>query len=272
MAIYIFDTETTGGTNQENIQFAMIKYEDDTLSEITKSIVLYTLPPSEDITPAALAVHGTTLTKLKEKTPLCDYKKYLSFVHSFLSKLTENDWLIGYNHIDFDIRYLQTNFVEYGLPEVNIKANILDVIALSRKMFKSNEIGAYNLNATYCMLAENNDALIDKLFEIRNTHDALVDVKLTAWILKKMMKRLSKTTLVEMQEFLTQPMLVDEIPFGKYKNSMIADVLESDPRYLRWIVNEPSMNTKYPDLVYTLKKMLTADIEYKNKLDKQTYS
>lgn len=272
MAIYVIDTETTAGFKQENIQFAMIGYENDTLSTVIKRKILYTLPPTEKILPAAIAVHGITLRKLQQKTPLCEYDIYLKTIHSFLSNLTENDWLVGYNHIDFDIRYLQTNFVEHGLSEVNIKANILDVITLARKMFQPSEIGGYTLNAVYCMLANDNEDTINKLFQIRSTHDALIDVKLTAWILKRMMKHLNKTTLIEMLDYLSLPTLIEEIPFGKYKGSLITDILESDAQYLRWISREPTMKTKYPDLVYTIGKVLTSDIEYKNSLDRQTYN
>jgi uncharacterized protein (DUF3820 family) len=134
------------------------------------------------------------------------------------------------------------------------------------------EIGGYSLNAVYCMLANNDEAVIDKLFKIRSTHDALVDVKLTAWILKRMMKHLNKTTLIEMSEYLTLPTIVEEIPFGKYKGSLIIDVLETDSQYLRWITREASLKTKYPDLIYTINKLLTSDIEYKKTLDRQTYN
>jgi uncharacterized protein (DUF3820 family) len=213
---------------------------------------------------------------MKEKYPEA-YQEYLKNAGQAegLAKADKKHWYDYYKNNLMHNEYKVNNYPNIKFNRLNFKKdyshNLPNYENMPEQLYNSN----YAFTTNY---KNEKDRIYDHLLNVngKDVKDFLSEVIPNAGKKSlhnyKMMKHLNKTTLMEMSEYLTLPTIVEEIPFGKYKGSLIIDVLETDSQYLRWITREASLKTKYPDLIYTINKLLTSDIEYKKTLDRQTYN
>jgi len=47
----------------------------------------------------------------------------------------------------------------------------------------------------------------------------------------------------------------DEMPFGKYKGELIGTVIEDDPQYIYWAINQTSLRIDEPTMKYLKENM-----------------
>ena len=80
-------------------------------------------------------------------------------------------------------------------------------------------------------------------------HRALPDAWVTAHILKRMFQEKTVEDLIE----LTQtPIMIENFNFGKHSGKSVAEVTATDPRYLRWMLQQDFD----ADTVFTIKHHL----------------
>ena len=56
------------------------------------------------------------------------------------------------------------------------------------------------------------------------------------------------------------PMVLTEIPIGKYRGRTFSEILKINPQYLSWMYSNEEIRAKYPDIFYTLTTILNSDV------------
>ena len=154
--VVVFDTETTGGADYDEIcQIAAVEYVDGTLSRTLK---LYICPTCE-MNPWAEDVHGLSMDFLSEHglAPEEAMRQFFEFVG-------DNALLVAHN-ANFDLRMLRQECAKFDLCFTPEGIETCDTLALSRHMrpdLKSHALA--NLIEVYGIAGENShDALDDAL-------------------------------------------------------------------------------------------------------------
>jgi uncharacterized protein (DUF3820 family) len=50
------------------------------------------------------------------------------------------------------------------------------------------------------------------------------------------------------------------MPFGKYKDQPISEILEEDLEYLEWLIEQPWMGESHPDLLEYIEGLIEEEI------------
>lgn len=96
-----------------------------------------------------------------------------------------------------------------------------------------------------------------------NAHDAEGDVNVLVAVFERLFNKIKETektdeaTINKMIEISSTPSLYRKFNFGKYKDSLIEDVVKKDKGYLEWLLNQKmSSEDNDEDWIYTLKYYL----------------
>ena len=123
--VVVFDTETTGGADYDEIcQIAAVEYVDGTLS---RTLALYICPTCE-MNPWAEGVHGLSMDFLSEHgfAPEEAMRQFFEFVG-------DNALLVAHN-ANFDMRMLRQECAKFDLCFTPEGIEICDTLALSRHL------------------------------------------------------------------------------------------------------------------------------------------
>jgi DNA polymerase-3 subunit epsilon len=238
--IVFFDLETTGINivSDRIVELSYLKIFPDGKEESQTFLVNPTIP----IPPKTTAIHGISDEDVKDAPPFSELAKTLS-------KIVEGCDLAGYNSNKFDIPLLAEELLRAGVEIDLKKRKFIDVQVIFHKKEQRTLSAAYKF---YC----------EK--ELENAHSAEADTRATYEILKSQLDRYSdlKNDIDELAKFsshnrnadLVGRIIYDEdgnemFNFGKYKGKKVEEVLEKDPAYYSWM-----MNNEFP--LYT-KKVLT---------------
>ena len=167
--IVVFDTETTGMTNDDEIcQIAAVEYEH---GRECRNMAEY-LTPACPMNPYAEQAHGLSLDFLRQNgvPPAIGLDRFLAFLGG--------DVLLVAHNLRFDMRMLNKACVHYGIEQDGAAIETCDTLALAR--YAMPELGCYTLAN-----------LVDTLgVEGVNSHDALDDARACAGVFFKLIESL----------------------------------------------------------------------------------
>ncbi len=242
--LVFFDLEATGLNvlRDRIVQIALIKYPKDGGEPIELEMLIN---PAMPISEEAMAVHGITPDKLKNK-PV--FEQVAQKIFDFIG---DSD-LSGYNLIRYDVPMLMEEFHRAGIAFDTDKRRIIDVQRIFYKMQPRTLKAAYSY---YCGK------------EMENAHDALADVKATADVLKGQLDKYQGVDWVDgdgytheepirndmqaISDFTNDMNIVDvtqrlkrdrhgviNFNFGKYMGQSVVEVLSKDKPYYHWIMDK----------------------------------
>lgn len=239
--LVFFDIESTGLNviRDRIVQIAFIKYKKEGGDPVELEMLIN---PGIPISPEAMAVHGITPDKLRNKPPFASVAKE---IFDFIGDAD----LAGYNSDRFDVPMLMEEMFRAGF-NLNIdKRRLIDVQKIFYKMEPRTLKAALKF---YC----------DK--ELVGAHDALADVRATADVLKGQLVKYEgvdhedgdgfvkeapiKNDMKAIADFLSDRATLDVtmklrydkegtvvFNFGKYIGKPAGKVLYEDRQYFNWI-------------------------------------
>lgn len=179
----------------------------------------------------------------------------------------------GYNSNNFDIPMMAEEFLRVGIDFDFNKCRLIDASSIFRKMERRNLAAAYKFycghkmeddfeahradqdtEATYRVLLGEIDMYdpakqeeeerklpndMDFLAEFSKNNDNVDFAGRIIW------KPRTDTNGVEIKSTDGKPVMIETFNFGKYKNRPVTEVLQRDPGYYSWIMNNDfTLNTK----------------------------
>lgn len=271
----VLDIETTGNTNQELVSYCEIDYTEN--GEL-RPVVYPCILPEERILPAATALHGIsnfTIDKVRNNpNEIVMYhsqkEAYQAVLQNLIRAVKENMYIIGYNHIKFDLQWLKHNIIRYltnndekQIDKINKLFDILverslDVFALAKKVYSKTFLGDLTLSTVYIQACCKNDEDIQNFLNRRSRHDAREDCYTTVAILHAIAKEqygmltdhnvITNDEIKTLIEKINTPTLLKTIEFGKYKGQTYEEVYNKDINYLYWLAK----NNDNKDVQFTL--------------------
>lgn len=145
------------------------------------------------------------------------------------------EYVIGHN-IDYDIKAIG----ECGIDTSNYRA--ICTLAMSRAVFP--DLEAHNLSALLYFIFNGSEAIRDK---IKGAHSAVVDITLTASLLRKIIRKTGISCMEDLYLFSEESRIPKTMSFGKHRGTALIDL---EPGYINWLL-------KQPDLDPYLRKALT---------------
>jgi DNA polymerase III epsilon subunit-like protein len=240
MAKYVlFDTETTGNQEQDRIiQIgAMIVHSRDEM-EVLDELCLAPVPISIE----AMEVHNITPDLIKDKG-LYDET---DFALKVLELNKKENYLIAHN-ISFDLAMLEKE----GFQD---NYTLIDTLRCSKHLLPDspNHRLQYLRYALELYQIEQTEA--DKLGITIKAHDAIGDVLVMKLLLSKLVRLTQEnyTGVNPMQKLaeLTQtPVMMKTFKFGKYKDREIAEIVNADRGYIKWMRDNLDLDE---DMQFTL--------------------
>ena len=185
-------------------------------------------------------------------------KDALESIYKLLKTFKEkNIYIIGYNHIDYDLRILNEhfekvlNYEKIEFPE----DHLIDVMKLAEKKIEVHFIGNYTMDSVYMFINDNYDAYKT----LRNNRSTITDISMTKEIFSKLVD-LENNDEVSLKfsdivKIINEPKEVNVFNFGKYKGALISDIFVNDRQYISWLMRNGDIRKKNPDLFNTLKKL-----------------
>ena len=225
--LVVFDLETTGlSINLDRIvELAYLKIMPD--GEISKGDWL--INPEMNIPAEVSAIHGITDDKVKDAPTFKDKAE------EFFNIFNDCDYS-GFNVVTFDLPFLKREFLRVGLDFNYESAKIIDAKVIYYFMEPRTLSAAYQF---YCK-KEHVDA-----------HNALADVEATAKILAKQLEKYNETRdwdFIYKIHHAADDRFVDRdrkfywrsgeayLAFSKHRDRSLAEVAETDPGFLSWIL------------------------------------
>ncbi len=237
MRILFFDTETTGNTPEDRIVQLAIK-ERGVQTPIINELFKAPFPiPFE-----SSAVHHISNKMVENKPLFQESSRYAEIKELFESPET----IVVAHNSAFDVAMLEAD----GIHPTNIICTLKTVRALDVDTKFTN----YKLQ--YLRYA------LDMELDVP-AHDALADVIVLEQLFEYLISKMASNGLSEidalkkMENITTEPVLIKDIQFGKYKGSTLSDVAQKDPGYLSWLLTEKLKNPLgEEDWIFTLQKYL----------------
>jgi DNA polymerase-3 subunit epsilon len=232
----IFDLETTGVdvSRDRIVEISIIKVSPDGSEDVKNHRINPTIPiPAE-----ATKVHGITNEDVKD----CPTFKEVA---GSLAAYIEGCDVTGYNSIKFDVPLLVEEFLRAGIDVDFRNRHLVDVQNIFHRMEQRTLVAAYKF---YCRK------------DLTNAHSAEADTRATYDVLLAQLERYPdlQNDMAFLAEFSAKNRNVDYagrivlddngvelINFGKYKGRKVTDVLNKDPGYYSWIMNNDfTLDTK----------------------------
>ncbi len=231
--LIFIDTETTGNELGKD-RLCQVCFQ--TTSGVKSS---YFLPP------LPVSVKAMSITHITNKI-LADKE---TFIGSLMAKELQellNDGILVAHNANFDCAMLEAE-------NLNVPKRIC-TLRVARYLDKENAIPEYNLQYLRYYL----DLDVDGF-----AHNAEDDVKVLKALFERLLTKMTKEigdekkAIEKMIEVSATPSLFVKFNFGKYKDTLIADVVKTDKRYLEWLLGEKLKNeANDEDWIYTLKYYL----------------
>lgn len=240
----IFDTETTGSEDEDKIiQIAAMILDGRGEVEIVEDLCNTTIPIKYE----AMAVHHITPEMIKDKELLEETKTWKR-----LTELdTEDNYFIAHN-APFDVAMVKKEGME-------IKSKVIDTLKVSKHLFDEHKRHSLQYFRYALGLYKLEKEESDRYGLQIKPHDAISDVLVLKLLLRKLAQRAKElfpdeNYLDVFYRLTTEPLIIKEFTFGKYKDKSVKDVVEQDPGYVNWMLEK--MENLDEDLRYTLKKHL----------------
>ncbi len=233
--LLFLDTETTGNMPTDHLCQLCYKIGDEIVSEMYK--------PPIPISIESMAIHHITEKMVEGKPAFKESHEWQALQEMF----QKDETIFVAHNAKFDVSMLEKE----GLKPTKV----IDTYRVARHLDPDGKIPSYRLQYLRYFLG----------IEIEATaHDAKGDVlvleKLFERLLKKIMEteNLSEDSAIEqMLDISSKPVLFKFINFGKYKNTSLAELVQKDASYLRWLLDEKRKTPEEEeDWIYTLETYL----------------
>ncbi|HWP61178.1 MAG TPA: exonuclease domain-containing protein [Candidatus Paceibacterota bacterium] len=237
MRIIFFDTETTGGAENDRLIQLAIKERG-----VDAPILNATYKPPVPISFDSMAVHHITPKMVEERPGFVDAKEYTE-----LKTLFEDPNTVAVAHnAAFDIAMLAREKVAIGKTICTYK--------VARALDPQETIGQYRLQYLRYFLGLEVEAL---------AHDAFGDVLVLEAVFERLLGKMIQqkggeaAALEEMVAISARPMLFTTLRFGKYKGKKIEEIARTDRGYLQWLLTQKRQDPAgEADWIYTLEQFL----------------
>ncbi len=241
MAKYIlFDTETTGATEQDRIiqVGAMVVHSRDNI-EVFDGLCLADVPISIE----AMEVHNITPDVIENQPPYSE----LDFAKKVLELNQKENYLIAHN-INFDLDMLKKEGFENSYT-------LIDTLRCAKHLLPDSPYHRLQYLRYSLELYKTESAEASKLNITIKAHDAIGDVLVMKLLLSKLVTLAKEKfpenknpmqTLVKLTE---TPVLMKTFKFGKHKGREVADIAKEDMGYMKWMKNNMNLDE---DMVFTL--------------------
>lgn len=221
--IIIFDLETTGLslTSDKIAQLAYLKHFPDGVIEQKKQL----FNPGKPMPTEALAVHGLSDELLKDAPAFASQAVALADVF-------KDSYYSGFNVARYDLPLLRQEFIRAGV-NFNFKPeDIIDAKIVYHHMERRDLASAYKF---YCGK------------EHTEAHDAMADVEVTAEIIAEQATRYGYDEIKRIHDEECRDYIDADgkfmrkdgeiyFAFSKFKDQSLSSVAQSDPTFLRWIL------------------------------------
>lgn len=232
--LIFLDTETTGNDPTKD-RLCQVSYQVE-----GKMHTAYFKPPVP-ISVKAMSITHITNKMVEDKEAFAD-----SQFKKDLQRLLDEGILVAHTAL-FDIAMLKAE--DMSVPR------FIDTLRIVRHLDPEMKIPEHNLQYLRYFLE----------LEVEGAaHDAEGDVKVLVALFDRLFKKVRENTdsdeeaIEKMVEISAKPTLFKYMIFGKYKGKSLDEVLETDRRYLEWLLTqkEAADSDSEEDWVYTLKHYL----------------
>lgn len=243
MAKYIlFDTETTGKETEDRIiQIGAMVIDGKGAVEVFNDLCTPPLP----IKIEAMEVHNLTPEMLEGK-PLYSATAFAKMLNELN---TPENCLIAHN-LPFDLAMIQK---EGFVPNIQL----IDTLRCAKHLLKDTPHHRLQYFRYSLDLYKHEQEEADKYGIVIKAHDAIGDVLVMKLLLSKLVaeaKALYPDTnpIKTLVELTKTPVFIETLKFGKYKDRKLAEIVNEDSGYIRWMRNNMDLDE---DLTYTLDKL-----------------
>lgn len=240
MGILFIDTETTGAdpATAEICEIGAVLVSYDGLEQIPVDPAEFQslVKPCEQIPPEASAVHHITNAMVAGSPTIRE-------IEARLAAFVEPAVFFCAHNASFDLtilaRQMPSVFRRFG------ESTVVDSLRLARHVWP--EIPSHALQALRYRfdLGEGLEG---------DPHRALFD----AHLVRRLIHHARDANLLEQAgwpglcEFARSPLEVMTFSFGKYRGSLVEDIVVQDPQYVTWLLSQIWVPKDYPDLYHTL--------------------
>jgi len=233
--LIFIDTETTGAGPRDRL--IQVGYRTTDGTDVNE---LYSTDRPIEI--AAMAVHHITEKMIKDKPLFIDSPAY----HDLKERFAKNHIFIAHN-AKFDVAMIEKEGLKVG--------PVIDTLKIARHLDPNEKIDSYALQYLRYLLG----------IEVKaNAHDAWGDILVLEQLFYRLLKKIVEEKNISQDEALDymidiskKPILYRSIKFGKYIGQKLSDIAETDPGYLKWLLNEKEKEeVPDEDWIYTLKHYL----------------
>lgn len=163
----------------------------------------------------------------------------------------KNFYIIGYNHIKYDIEILNAHFKRIlNLEPITFdEHHIIDLMKVAENKITIDKIWSYSMESVMTYLTK--DCNMYK--SLRTNKSTATDIKITKMIFKEFFYE--HMTLSEISENSREFQDISVLNFGKYKGASIEYVFENDKQYCAWLTKNKDMikqNRKLVEKILTM--------------------
>ena len=237
MKIIFFDTETTGGAEQDRIVQLAVKERG-----VAAPLVNAIYKPPVPITIDSMAIHHITEKMAADKPQFLNAPEYGEIKQLF----EDTDTVAVAHNAAFDIGMLARESIAPSRTICTYK--------MARALDPNELIGQYRLQYLRYLLGLEVDAV---------AHDAWGDVLVLEALFERLLEKTVQqekdegAALSKMIEISSRPMLFTTLRFGKYKGRKLEEVVRTDRGYLEWLLAQKRQDPAgEADWIYTLEHFL----------------
>ena len=241
-AILFVDTETTGTDTGSaevcEIAMAISRYSGFARLDEGQEVFSSLVKPSLEIPPEASAVHHIT-------NRMVDSSPSLEELESRIGEFAASAGYICAHNLPYDMTILRRQLP--GVFRRFTAAMEVDTLRLARHVWP--EIPSHSLQALRYRF--DLDGAIGG-----EAHRALFDTLLVRSLLEAVLggNLLPFTSWTQLVEYILSPLEVLIFTFGKYRGSLVEDIVAEDAEYVSWLLRQPWIPDEYPDLYHTLRR------------------
>ncbi|MCT7464711.1 3'-5' exonuclease [Aliarcobacter cryaerophilus] len=244
MAKYVlFDTETTGGNEEDRIiQIGSMIIDTKEPVEIYDELCSVDIP----IKIEAMEVHNITPCMIENKPKFVD----TNFYKRLQELNSDENYLIAHN-LPFDLGML----IKEGFKN---RFTLIDTLRCSRHLLPDSPYHRLQYLRYSLELYKNEAEEAMKHNITIKAHDAIGDVLVMKLFLSKLVT-LAKEKAPEINpmktlaELTKTPIFIKDFKFGKYKGRSTEEIYEEDKGYILWFLNSMEHDV---DMKYTLNKLI----------------
>lgn len=236
MNLAFTDTETTGTEEEDRLLQLAYRCGGRDVNELYN--------PGVPINLVAMSTHHITEKMVADKPPFKGSEE-----HAFLKKHAKKRMVFVAHNAKFDLDMLAKEGIEYRASICTLK--------VCRYLDDKGKLEKHTLQYLRYLFG----------IEIEATaHDAWGDILVLELVFWELHKRLKKRleldddseVIAEMMHISSKPSMIVKWHFGKHRDELIRDTLESDRGYLEWMLGEKQKENKPDDedLIYTLETLL----------------